>query len=413
MSERLLRPLPILLRAPRMRRGIRTVGEVSTTTWTPTRRMGLSAPWILVTALFATSPAHAKTSASSLTSSLNAQALPPIVLSDNSSQRVVRNCNDWLSLAAAGFQPADDMPGSDWQTYSMRCLPLFFQAYSVASKSRAPSDALQDARLLPANILPTMHTESSEYTAYRTKRTSLASLIHEGAATLSITRDEMGRTSTLIGCANDPAGDCSDMSITLTEVARGDFLAAGTQQVLARRVLEVPDGHPSNYESYLLFVPNKLGAPFDAELFRLDCEEHSMQNLSALAPVPCVTAWPTISEPPPSSIGQPPRPSFDCSKARRPLEHLICSDVNLAAQDAYLAYLYRLLLRRDSIDERAGLRQDESLWLKGIAAKCGPLNSPPPPNDVSTNGRDCVVSEYKFRQLQLRNLLPVQGGTIR
>lgn len=56
-------------------------------------------------------------------------------------------------------------------------------------------------------------------------------------------------------------------------------------------------------------------------------------------------------------------PSFNCSRARTRVEHLICGDAYLSQLDRRMASAYTAFQRRISATERTRLRQDQRLWL--------------------------------------------------
>lgn len=60
--------------------------------------------------------------------------------------------------------------------------------------------------------------------------------------------------------------------------------------------------------------------------------------------------------------------SFDCAKARTPVEKAICSDAELSAQDERLAQAYREALARSPQPEAVRLWQRH--WLAGARAEC-------------------------------------------
>ncbi len=56
------------------------------------------------------------------------------------------------------------------------------------------------------------------------------------------------------------------------------------------------------------------------------------------------------------------RPSFDCDKARAPIEVLICADADLAKWDARLGHAYNNRARQLGTSERKALLQERRQW---------------------------------------------------
>jgi uncharacterized protein len=61
--------------------------------------------------------------------------------------------------------------------------------------------------------------------------------------------------------------------------------------------------------------------------------------------------------------------SFDCKKARTPVEKAICADAHLSSLDDQLAKAYRDALEK-AADGDTALRQDQRAWLKALNASC-------------------------------------------
>jgi|GEM_PF-6554062 len=71
---------------------------------------------------------------------------------------------------------------------------------------------------------------------------------------------------------------------------------------------------------------------------------------SSLAPVPARTA-------------SPPRPSFDCAKARKPDEQAVCSDAALAAKDIRLSEVFGQYRAQLAPDAQKTLLRSQAAWL--------------------------------------------------
>jgi len=64
------------------------------------------------------------------------------------------------------------------------------------------------------------------------------------------------------------------------------------------------------------------------------------------------------------------RPSFDCTKARTPVELLICRDGGLADLESNMASAYRQALSRVPQDRRRELAQAHLAWFKNYSRTC-------------------------------------------
>lgn len=74
----------------------------------------------------------------------------------------------------------------------------------------------------------------------------------------------------------------------------------------------------------------------------------------------------------PKQAEQPPaRASFDCAKAKTPLETAICSDIRLGRADIVLSQAYRDVLESVDAAHRPEVIRSEKEWLQRIPASCG------------------------------------------
>ena len=228
---------------------------------------------------------------------LQAEQSTLLKLSHGDRQVVVRNCADWLSAAAAGYD-AEDGEGFIAQTYELKCMPLLFFTNAPDAAGPAPPLALrpEDAARIPAAILPTLHTFS--YEEYRKDNTNMAEVLKRGGVTIAST----DRSALRITCTGE--AECIGMSETLTVLGRGDFLHVGTWQLLIREDDENPGYELGNGFGLLLFVPGAQAATYQAELFSLACMKPTFQNLAALEAVPCVTKWPAMPNPPAARVNE-------------------------------------------------------------------------------------------------------------
>ncbi len=71
------------------------------------------------------------------------------------------------------------------------------------------------------------------------------------------------------------------------------------------------------------------------------------------------------------SVSQAGAASFDCAKASRPADKLICSDPALSQADSTLADAYKRAMSAQRSDaDRAALREAQRAWIAGRDAKC-------------------------------------------
>jgi uncharacterized protein len=86
------------------------------------------------------------------------------------------------------------------------------------------------------------------------------------------------------------------------------------------------------------------------------------------------------------------RASFDCTKAKTPLEKSICSDIRLGHADIVLSRVYAGLLKGSDKADSSTLIQSEKQWLQNIPAKCGLSTRP-----FSQKSLNCVRNEFELR----------------
>jgi uncharacterized protein len=86
-----------------------------------------------------------------------------------------------------------------------------------------------------------------------------------------------------------------------------------------------------------------------------------------------------------------PRASFDCGKAKTPLEMAICSDIRLGHADIVLSRAYAPALTNPDT-KRTELVQNQKHWLEAVPAKCGLTGAPAPKKTI-----DCIIHEFEVR----------------
>jgi uncharacterized protein len=86
------------------------------------------------------------------------------------------------------------------------------------------------------------------------------------------------------------------------------------------------------------------------------------------------------------------RASFDCDKAKAPLEIAICSDVQLGHADIVLSRVYSGALKGSGNDHKPALIEDEKEWLRSLPVKCGLSGGP-----IAQKSLDCIRNQFELR----------------
>jgi uncharacterized protein YecT (DUF1311 family) len=88
-----------------------------------------------------------------------------------------------------------------------------------------------------------------------------------------------------------------------------------------------------------------------------------------------------------SNIGQPvlktDPPSFDCAKAKTPVELLICKDVELSFLDSQMANSYQRVLKAAAAKRKETIRRQQAEWFAEYTRTCAASLS-------ETERRDCI-----------------------
>jgi len=87
-----------------------------------------------------------------------------------------------------------------------------------------------------------------------------------------------------------------------------------------------------------------------------------------------------------------PRASFDCARARTPLEKAVCSDRALGDADIVLNRVYEGLLASATSAERPVVIRQQKGWLHQAIVKCGANTDPLP-----ASSRDCIRMAFEDR----------------
>ncbi len=87
-----------------------------------------------------------------------------------------------------------------------------------------------------------------------------------------------------------------------------------------------------------------------------------------------------------------PRASFDCTKARSPLERAICSDTRLGHADIVLGRVYKGVLRSLKAKQAKDLVDSEKKWLARVVLNCHANQAP-----LNLAEKNCVAVEFEDR----------------
>lgn len=99
--------------------------------------------------------------------------------------------------------------------------------------------------------------------------------------------------------------------------------------------------------------------------------------------------------------------SFDCAKATRPQEKLICASPEVSRLDASMALAYKALLQRLSPEAQNDVRRGQREWLAFWPDSCRDQGAPL--NPAGKNTRDCAATRYKERIALFEELDAVTG----
>ena len=99
--------------------------------------------------------------------------------------------------------------------------------------------------------------------------------------------------------------------------------------------------------------------------------------------------------------------SFDCKKASRSIEKLVCTDIELDLQwaDRTLAQYYKEALGNMPDEAAQQLKQDQRAWLKTLGPECDiQPNSLPAKSADQEKLRLCLLDHYEKRNRKLLNI---------
>ena len=87
----------------------------------------------------------------------------------------------------------------------------------------------------------------------------------------------------------------------------------------------------------------------------------------------------------------PPRASFDCAKARTPLEKAICADAKLGRADLVLSRVYKQAMQTLTPDEQHALNADERQWMARLVGDCHLTTA------ADAKARACALAAFEAR----------------
>lgn len=102
--------------------------------------------------------------------------------------------------------------------------------------------------------------------------------------------------------------------------------------------------------------------------------------------------------------------SFDCAKATRPQEKLICTSPEVSRLDASMASSYKALMQRLSPQAQNDVRRSQREWLAFWPTSCRAGSEPL--NPKSKDAQDCAAARYKDRISLLEEQDSVNGDIV-
>jgi uncharacterized protein YecT (DUF1311 family) len=98
-------------------------------------------------------------------------------------------------------------------------------------------------------------------------------------------------------------------------------------------------------------------------------------------------------------------PSFDCAKARTPVELLICKDFELSSLDNEMANSYREAPKNASAERNEVIRRQQAEWFADYSRTCNAVRS-------ETQRRDCIAEYLGDRLLMWLRTMSSQPGRV-
>ncbi len=177
---------------------------------------------------------------------------------------------------------------------------------------------------------------------------------------------------------DDELAVCGDVELSALDRALSQVYYALADHLSgdARLALRVAQGQWLAQRRLCNANASCIGQAYRSRIAELQGSHGNRQ--SSLAPVP-------------ARMAAPPRPSFDCAKARKPDEQVVCSDGALAAKDVRLSEVFGQYRARLAPDAQKKLLTAQAAWL-AQRGQCG--------FDVA-----CVGRSYDDRIRQIEMLL--------
>jgi len=106
---------------------------------------------------------------------------------------------------------------------------------------------------------------------------------------------------------------------------------------------------------------------------------------------------PAVAAPPASDLPSTPHPSFDCGKASKRTEKMICTDPEIAQWDWRMGQALNRRYMELGRSESRSLRDEQRRWVAAKEGRCA--------SAAATSARDCLLQEIKTRTLALETAL--------
>ncbi len=94
-------------------------------------------------------------------------------------------------------------------------------------------------------------------------------------------------------------------------------------------------------------------------------------------------------------------PGFDCAKASKKIEHVICQSETLSLEDAKLSTLYQRVMQKLTADVQKDIRKEQRAWLANRNRAC---------NAHGKEAEHCLIQVYRLRNSELGQLLAFDSG---
>lgn len=194
-------------------------------------------------------------------------------------------------------------------------------------------------------------------------RLILAAVLVASAASAALADDScFGSDADALSAALEKAGSCRAAFAKFSECAWGSSADLAFGDIVVKTcegafLAKLSPAGKTNYEDE--------AALCDYERARQDGTMY--RSLSALCRAGVAARFADT----PALADQPlPRASFDCAKAKTPLEKAICADAKLGRADVVLSRVYKQAMQTLKPDEQRALAADERKWMARLAGDC-------------------------------------------